>query len=110
MTTLEKLEQLTHYIQMKNGEGDVVLDTTLDKLLAREEAQYAEWLAYLESQFAAFEAEYGLDSAVFYERYERGEMGDEMDFVEWAGLYDIYLRSQTKLGALHPQPELSLAI
>jgi len=31
-----------------------------------------------------------MSSAEFYEKYQRGEMGDEMDFVRWAGRYRLY--------------------
>jgi hypothetical protein len=37
-----------------------------------------------------FEREYGMLSAEFYEKFERGELGDAADFFEWAGLIDIY--------------------
>ena len=30
-----------------------------------------------------------MDSNTFYERFEAGEMGDAMDFFEWAGLYQL---------------------
>lgn len=37
----------------------------------------------LESQLVAFEREYQMSTAIFLERYERGELGDGMDFIEW---------------------------
>ena len=30
-----------------------------------------------------------MDSQVFHRRFEAGEMGDAMDFFEWAGLYEL---------------------
>ena len=36
-----------------------------------------------------FEDRYGTDSATFYRRFEAGELGDAMDFCEWAGLYEL---------------------
>lgn len=36
------------------------------------------------------EQEHGLSSAEFYQRYEQGEMGDEMTFIRWATKYEIY--------------------
>ena len=30
-----------------------------------------------------------MDSATFYRRFEAGELGDAMDFFEWAGLYEL---------------------
>jgi hypothetical protein len=36
------------------------------------------------------EQKYGLGSAEFYERYQRGEMGDEMELMRWATKFEIY--------------------
>ena len=30
-----------------------------------------------------------MESATFYRRFEAGELGDGMDFFEWAGLYEL---------------------
>ena len=30
-----------------------------------------------------------MESATFYRRFEAGELGDAMDFFEWAGLYEL---------------------
>ena len=30
-----------------------------------------------------------MDSASFYEQFEAGELGDAMDFCEWAGLFEL---------------------
>lgn len=47
-------------------------------------------LLALSRRLALFEQKYGMSSAEFYEKYQRGEMGDEMDFVRWAGRYRLY--------------------
>ncbi len=36
-------------------------------------------------------------SADFYARYQRAEMGDEAEFVEWAGDYQHYLQPKEEL-------------
>ncbi|OGO43311.1 MAG: hypothetical protein A2Z04_07825 [Chloroflexi bacterium RBG_16_57_9] len=33
---------------------------------------------------------YGMDSADFYARFQRGEMGDAMEFMRWATKYEMY--------------------
>jgi hypothetical protein len=30
-----------------------------------------------------------MESETFYRRFEAGELGDAMDFFEWAGLYEL---------------------
>jgi hypothetical protein len=36
------------------------------------------------------EQKHGLSSAEFYKRYQRGEMGDEMEIMRWATKFEIY--------------------
>ena len=42
-------------------------------------------------QLAELEQKYDMKSADFIEKFKRGEMGDEMDFIWWASIYDLYL-------------------
>ena len=39
-----------------------------------------------------YEQRYQMSSADFYARYQKGDMGDSADFVEWAGDYQHYLQ------------------
>ncbi len=55
-------------------------------------------LKELAENLAALERRYRMPSALFYERYRRGELGDDLDFVEWAGLYELAVR----LGLISP--------
>jgi hypothetical protein len=42
-----------------------------------------------ERDLGEFERRYSMDSAEFYRRFEDGELGDAMDFFEWAGMYEL---------------------
>ena len=44
-----------------------------------------------------FEQTYNLSSDVFYARFMRGEMGDDLDFIKWAGRYELYLETRQEL-------------
>jgi hypothetical protein len=46
----------------------------------------------LRRQIQDFEARYSLETLEFYARFLRGEMGDERDFIVWAGLHDLLQR------------------
>ena len=46
----------------------------------------------LREQIQAFEARYALETSEFHTRFLRGEMGDERDFIVWAGLHDLLQR------------------
>lgn len=57
---------------------------------ARRNANPLDDLLALSRQLLSFEQRYDIPSAEFYSRYKRGEMGDDMDFVRWAGRYRLY--------------------
>ena len=39
----------------------------------------------------AYERRYGMDSKDFYSRFQAGELGDSIDFVEWSVFWEMYL-------------------
>ena len=39
----------------------------------------------VEEKIKRFEKKYGMSSSEFLERYSRGELGDEEEFIEWYG-------------------------
>ncbi len=49
-------------------------------------------LETLRQQLQSFEMHYSLKTSDFYARFLRGEMGDERDFVVWAGLQELLQR------------------
>ena len=56
-----------------------------------------EALVALIRSLVAYEQQYQMSSADFYTRYQRGEMGDTADVVEWAGDYQHYLQLKAEL-------------
>ena len=56
-----------------------------------------EALTALIRALVAYEQRYQMFSADFYEHYQRGEMGDTADMVEWAGDYQHYLQLKEEL-------------
>jgi len=43
-------------------------------------------------ELARYEAERGMSSAEFYERYMAGLEGDSWDAMEWSGLYELTVK------------------
>ena len=84
VTVLEKVRRLDQYVQLANGNVDHVVEGIIDKVLNRERQRLRRQQSRLKSQLTDFEAHYGWTLEEFYPRFERGELGDEMDFVEWA--------------------------
>lgn len=84
MNTLHQLEVL------KEAYGDdASLAQVVGKLLDLTLSQHQQRLERYERDLREFENRYGLDSATFYRRFEAGELGDAMDFFEWAGVYEL---------------------
>lgn len=48
-------------------------------------------------ELVAFEDQYNLGSDVFYARFMRGEMGDDLDYIMWAGQYESYLEAKQEI-------------
>jgi hypothetical protein len=87
--TLEKVRRLEQYVELVNGQVDQVLESTIDKMLDRERQRLLLQQARLESQIADFEARYGWTSDEFYPRFERGELGDDLDLIEWSATIEM---------------------
>ena len=51
--------------------------------------QYERDLAGLQEDLRTFENEYAMTSAEFFAKFQKGDGGDEMDFIEWAALYQM---------------------
>ena len=54
-------------------------------------------LAALIRSLVEYERRHNMTSADFYARYERGELGDSAEFIEWAGDYYHYLQVKEEL-------------
>jgi len=89
MTTLEKVRKLERYLAVHSPEAEPVIDKTIDKLLDREKKRLRDLQAIVRGQLADFEKKYGMPTGTFYPRFQHGEMGDAMDFMEWASTSEM---------------------
>ncbi len=89
INTLEKIRRLEAYIAADNTAADAVLDSSLTKLPALEQVRMQRLENRLRQELQQFETAYKLLSEEFYARYCRGDMGDEMDFIEWAAIVEM---------------------
>lgn len=97
---LEKVRRLEQYVQLTEGQVDQVMESTIDKVLERERQRLLRQQARLKSQIADFEARYGWTSEEFYPRFERGELGDDTDFVEWSATIEMVQNLQRTIDLL----------
>jgi len=99
-STLEKLRCLEAYVANDSMVADPVFDKTLSKLLAREHARMQHLIDRLQQDIHQFEQAYQLTSPEFYRRYNRGEMGDEVDFIDWAATLEMLENAQKRVNLL----------
>ncbi len=96
--TLVKLHVLETIYQQ--GYQNDLVDQTLNKILDLEREQAQRDMKALQEQLSRFETHYHLTSEDFYQRFHRGELGDEGDYFEWSACYDMYATVCTRLHAL----------
>ena len=100
MTVLEKVKLLERYIAVDVAAIDPVMELAIEKLLKREASRMDELKQRLLRQKTEFEEKYGLDSEEFCRRYEKGAMGDDMDYVEWSATVDMLAGIEKRLSLL----------
>ena len=49
-------------------------------------------IAKTKIKLSEFEKENGMESSVFYKRYEEGKLGDDVKYIRWAGEYETLKR------------------
>ncbi|MCL1470724.1 hypothetical protein [Argonema antarcticum] len=97
-TTLEKLQRLETLC--RQGYASDIVELTLDKIIAYEIANAQKQAAELHAELQVFEVQYKISSQDFYSRFRQGEMGDDVDFVEWSAFYEMWLSVQQRLEIL----------
>jgi hypothetical protein len=103
MNILDKVKLLEKYIAVDVSTIDPVVELTIEKLLKREASRLDELRQRLVKQKIEFEKRYSLNSEEFYRRYERGAMGDEMDYVEWSATVDMLAGIEKRLSLLQQE-------
>ncbi len=84
MNALQKIEVLRE-VYADEAELGLIVEKLLDITLSRRRRRVKRY----ERELHEFEKRYNMKSATFYQRFEAGELGDAMDFFEWAGLYEL---------------------
>lgn len=88
-TVLEKVKRLEQYVAADENAIDQVIEQTLDKLSERETSRLETFKLRLDTRMAAFEQQYNMLTPDFYLQFEKGEVGDAMDFIEWSATYEM---------------------
>ena len=59
-------------------------------------------------ELISFEDKYNMATDVFYARFMRGEMGDELPFIKWAGRYELYLEARQEIDNLLAETPMTI--
>ena len=90
-------EQLDFLLELaKTGAADGKMELTLRKVIDYYIQKCDRSMAELSQDLADFEKRYGMDSEYFYDEFDNGKLGDAMDFFEWAGLYQMFKRIESR--------------
>jgi len=100
MTILNKIKLLEEYVSVDASVIDPVVELAIEKLLKREASRMNELRRHLLEQKTEFEEKYGISSEEFNKLYEKGMMGDEMDYVEWSATVDMLSGIEKRLSVL----------
>jgi len=96
--TVTRIQSIVRLYQ--TGYRSRIVDSTINKLVAMENARLEAEMNSLSMQLQHFENQYHLSSEAFYRRFQAGEMGDEADMFEWSAFYQMWLSTQERLEAL----------
>lgn len=84
----------------EEGQVSDLMDRTLYKLFSTEAAEEQKAIKILRSDLDKLEERFDMESSDFFARFEEGKMGDSMDYMEWASLYQMYMRACKRLELL----------
>ena len=94
-SNLDRLKEL-YTAGFQNSFLDNALNRIIDRQVARDEAD----LARTSMELVKFEQQYELNSSEFWSHYQKGQMADTADFMEWNILYKMRQRIVNRLNIL----------
>lgn len=101
VATVARLETLLELYS--KGFQSPVVDQTIEKLVNLESSRIRAELERLTTRLRRYEDTYGMKSEQFYLQFMNGELGDEMDFVEWSVFWEMYQTESARHVALDEQ-------
>ncbi len=76
-------------ILYQQGNIDTAIEQTINKIITQELENARHSQAELIADIKQFENQYQMSSSEFYQRLHSGELGDDVDFVEWNAFYEM---------------------
>lgn len=89
----------------EKGLQDEYLSRSIGKIIEHEKEKTSQELQLLRKDLARFESDYKMSSNEFFNRFEKGELGDKEDYFEWSAIFQMYKRSMERLKMLEGVPD-----
>jgi hypothetical protein len=83
------------YIQLFGSEN-----LLFDEFIAYHIGRLKKSIARMQLDIERYEKKYNIKTVDFYKQFEAGALGDENDFILWAGIYELQIDAQDKLSKL----------
>ena len=75
-------------------------DLFFERILNAQLDEIKRGMLAIKQDMEKFEEKYQMKTQTFYEKFSKGELGDEDDFIIWSGIYEMYLRDKETLGKI----------
>lgn len=72
----------------------------IQNIIAHEVLELKRGIVNMKMDLKDFEEKYNMSSVEFYQKFDCGQLGDDEDFMIWAGIYEMLLRSKERLAEL----------
>lgn len=97
-TTKEIIQNIGKIFE--KGLQNEYLSRSIGKIIEYEKGKTTEEVNMLKNELSRFERTYQMTSEVFFDRFEKGDLGDKEDYFEWSAMYQMYERSVDRLNIL----------
>ncbi len=95
---ISKIKILKELVEL--DKDDEIVSKTIDKLMEYKIEQLKKDLKEIKSKLCIFEKKYKMSSKNFIKKFESGKLGDDVNFIQWSSLYDMYVRIESRLNSI----------
>jgi hypothetical protein len=95
MKLIQNIEKI-----FERGLQDEYLSRAIGKIVEHTKERTSSNVHLLKKDLSQFEKKYGISSEKFFNRFEKGELGDDEDYFEWSAIFQTYKRATERLKML----------
>lgn len=105
MSVQKYLHSLESYLRFADEDDIMLIESTLDKLIDREISMVESKIGRYDQMLGKFVQKYNMNFDEFKKRFEKGEIEEDMDYLEWSSIVDAKEHCQEKIKALKRVPK-----